>query len=96
MSDRNRELSDQQTLAEPVAPKANDDLTIAEHLRLWLRSNSRDGLLVFDDGEGSSLSLAKESVDAFTEDYGALHPGDYQAKFDRDWRDDFAALGGQA
>lgn len=96
MEDNTSELSDQQTLAEPAAPNANDDLTVAEHLRVWRQRDSGDGLLVFNDGEGCSISLAQEAVEAFIAEHGALHPGDYHAKFGRDWREDFATRASEA
>jgi hypothetical protein len=86
------EISDQQKLDQPAAPPANDDLTIAEHLRKW-RQREGGGLVDFDDGEGSPIRIPADLAERFVKDHGALHPGDYRARFRRDWRDDFRALG---
>ena len=87
------EISDQQKLEAPAAPPANDDLTIAEHLRKWRQREDGGGMVDFSDDEGSSLRIPADRAERFVRDHGALHPGDYRARFGQDWRDDFRALG---
>jgi hypothetical protein len=88
------EISDQQKLDEPSAPRANDDLTIAEHLRTWHRPGRGDGFETYDDGEHAPVRLPEHIAREFIERFGPLHPGNYREKFSRDWRDDFSALAG--
>ncbi|MCW1886037.1 hypothetical protein OKA04_14965 [Luteolibacter flavescens] len=92
MSTTDTGLSDQQKLATPAAPRTNDDLTIAEQLRLWKQPSGADGVYTFRDESGRVLDIEREDFSAFIEVNGPLHPGDYRARHDRDWRDDFIAL----
>ena len=84
-------LSEQQRLDTPASPKANDDLTIADHLRAWQQSCS-EGETCFRDEAGETLRISEDAARDFVEEHGALHPGDYESKYQRDWREDFAAL----
>ena len=77
---------------EASGPRPSDDLTIADHLRLWLQS-CMEGESVFSDGEHEAFRVPEHKAAAFIEEFGPLHPGDYQAEHNRDWRDDFRALG---
>ena len=76
---------------EASGPRPSDDLTIADHLRTWLQS-SREGESVFSDGEHEPFRIPDHEASAFIAEFGPLHPGDYNAAHDRDWRDDFRAL----
>lgn len=72
-------------------PRPHDDLTIADHLRTWLQS-SEEGESGFSDGEHQPFRIPDFKAYAFIEEFGPLHPGDYYAAHERDWRDDFRAL----
>lgn len=84
------DLSEQQRLEDPNSPRTNDDLTIAENIRIWSETSQEEGKFV--DETGDCLRIPNDRVEEFIERFGALHPGDYRAKFDRDWRNDFKAL----
>ena len=87
------DLSDQQQKASS-GPAATDDLTIAEHLRIWRRETSKEVEETYSDGENPDFSIRAERARMFLEEFGPLHPGDYKAQFGTDWRDDFVKLGG--
>lgn len=87
------ELSDQQKLDPPAAPPANDDLTIAEQIRNWKQSSGEGEDAYLVEG-GDVIRVPEHTARQFVEDHGALHPGDYRSKYERDWREDFAALEG--
>jgi hypothetical protein len=85
-------LSEQQQLESPSAPPANDDLTIAEHLRAWKQSSSDQAEDSYCNDAGEIVTVPGHVVQRFVEEHGALHPGDYRSRHGRDWREDFAAL----
>jgi hypothetical protein len=86
-----RGLSSQQQLEPPATPPANEDLTIAEHLREWKQS-ATDAEDTYRDEAGQLLHIPESAARKFVTEYGPLHPGDYLAKHRRDWREDFALL----
>ena len=83
-------ISESQQL-ETSGPRPSDDLTIADHLRVWLQS-SLEGESIFSDGEHELFRIPEHKVSTFVEEFGPLHPGDYYAAHDHDWRDDFRGL----
>ncbi|MEK7954332.1 hypothetical protein [Luteolibacter soli] len=88
-------LSEQQNLERPAAPPANDDLTIAEHLRASKVSRPLEGEDLYLDEAGEVIRVPEHLARKFVEEYGALHPGDYRSRYHRDWRHDFCSLKGQ-
>lgn len=84
------DLSEQQKLS-PAIPQTHDDLTIAENLKIW-RRGCTEGEESFSDGENPVLRIPEEKAKQFIQNHGPLHPGDYSAKYQRDWRDDFREL----
>lgn len=86
----NPAVSENQKL-EVSGPRPNDDLTIADHLRLWLQS-AAEGECLFSDGEHEAFRVPDHKADSFIQEFGPLHPGDYEAQKESDWRDDFRKL----
>lgn len=72
-------------------PRPSDDLTIADHLRIWLQY-SKEGESVFSDGVHDAFRIPDRKAIAFIQEFGPQHPGDYEAAQGHDWRDDFREL----
>lgn len=92
ISDPSPGTSPQQNLeAVEAGPAANEDLTIAELLKLHRLpdDDSDDALESFREPGGEIRQLKKTDVIRFLENYGPLHPGDYAEQEGGDWLTDF-------